>query len=124
MKLADYIRASTFKTLVGDVTFGAQGEWAEARVLQVQFQNVKGNDVGQFRDISTQVVITPAQDKSGQMTIRTKRPSRPNGPQGEVEVASRAAHQVSSGHKPENAEVLGTAAIPASFLRQLPSCRA
>jgi len=66
-KLSDYIRASTFKTLVGDVTFGAQGEWAEARVLQVQFQNIKGNDVGQFRDISTQVVITPVQYKSGEI---------------------------------------------------------
>jgi branched-chain amino acid transport system substrate-binding protein len=66
-KLADYIRASTFKTLVGDVTFGAQGEWAQPRVLQVQFQHVKGNDVGQFKDISTQVVISPAQYKSGEM---------------------------------------------------------
>jgi branched-chain amino acid transport system substrate-binding protein len=65
--LADYIRKSTFNTLVGDVTFGAQGEWAESRVLQVQFQHIKGNDVGQFRDISTQVVITPAQYKSGEM---------------------------------------------------------
>ena len=66
-KLADYIRAYTFKTLVGDVTFGAQGEWAESRVLQVQFQHVKGNDVGQFKDVSTQVVITPAQYKSGEV---------------------------------------------------------
>jgi branched-chain amino acid transport system substrate-binding protein len=66
-KLADYIRKSVFNTLVGDVTFGAQGEWAESRVLQVQFQHIKSNDVGQFRDISTQVVITPAQYKSGEM---------------------------------------------------------
>jgi branched-chain amino acid transport system substrate-binding protein len=49
------------------VTFGALGEWAESRVLQVQFQYIKGNDVGQFRDLSTQVVITPAQYKSGEM---------------------------------------------------------
>jgi len=66
-KLADYIRQSTFKTLVGDVTFGALGEWAESRVLQVQFQHIKGKDLGQFRDLSTQVVITPAQYKSGEM---------------------------------------------------------
>jgi branched-chain amino acid transport system substrate-binding protein len=66
-KLADYIHQSTFKTLVGDVTFGALGEWAESRVLQVQFQHIKGNDVGQFRDLSTHVVITPAQYKSGEM---------------------------------------------------------
>jgi branched-chain amino acid transport system substrate-binding protein len=66
-KLADYIHKSSFNTLVGEVTFGAQGEWAESRVLQVQFQHIKGNDVSQFRDISTQVVITPAQYKSGEM---------------------------------------------------------
>jgi len=36
-------------------------------VLQVQFQHIKGNDVGQFKDVSTQVVITPAQYKSGEM---------------------------------------------------------
>src|ERR1700745_1088699 len=51
-KLGDYIRANTFSTVVGDVKFGAKGEWAESRVLQVQFQHVKGNDVAQFKDIS------------------------------------------------------------------------
>jgi branched-chain amino acid transport system substrate-binding protein len=66
-RLADYIRASTFKTLVGDVRFGAQGEWAESRVLQVQFQHITGNDVGQFKDISRQVVLMPAQYKSGEV---------------------------------------------------------
>ena len=60
-KLADYIRANTFKTVVGDVKFGKDGEWAEARVLQVQFQNVKGNDVDQFKDMTTQVVVSPAE---------------------------------------------------------------
>ena len=64
-RLADYIRASSFKTLVGEVKFGAQGEWAQSRVLEVQFQYIKGNDVGQFKDMSTQVVLMPAQYKSG-----------------------------------------------------------
>jgi branched-chain amino acid transport system substrate-binding protein len=67
VKLADYMRANTFKTVVGDVKFGKDGEWAQSRVLQVQFQNVKGNDVAQFRDISTQVVISPAEYESGKM---------------------------------------------------------
>jgi branched-chain amino acid transport system substrate-binding protein len=66
-KLADYIRANTFKTVVGDVKFGKDGEWAQSRVLQVQFQNVKGNDVAQFRDISTQVVLTPSEYASGKV---------------------------------------------------------
>ena len=64
-KLADYIRATTFKTLVGDVKFGKDGEWAQSRVLQVQFQNIKGNDVGQFKGVSTQVVLTPSEYASG-----------------------------------------------------------
>jgi branched-chain amino acid transport system substrate-binding protein len=64
-KLADYIRQSTLKTLIGDVKFGVQGEWAESRVLELQFQHIKGNDLGQFKDPSTQVVILPAQYKSG-----------------------------------------------------------
>jgi branched-chain amino acid transport system substrate-binding protein len=66
-KLGDYIRAHTFKTVVGDVKFGPKGEWAQSRVLQVQYQNVKGNDVGQFKDASTQVVVAPAEYESGKV---------------------------------------------------------
>ncbi|HLH93735.1 MAG TPA: amino acid ABC transporter substrate-binding protein [Xanthobacteraceae bacterium] len=66
-KLADYIRNNTFKTVVGDVKFGPKGEWAQSRVLQVQFQNVKSNDVEQFRDVSTQVVVAPADYSSGKL---------------------------------------------------------
>jgi branched-chain amino acid transport system substrate-binding protein len=64
-KLADYIRANTFKTVLGDVKFGKGGEWSAPRVLQVQFQNVKGNAVDQFKDVKTQVVLTPSEYKSG-----------------------------------------------------------
>jgi branched-chain amino acid transport system substrate-binding protein len=66
-KLGDYIRANSFKTVVGDVKFGRGGEWAESRVLQVQFRNIKGNDVGQFRDVANQVVVSPAGYESGQL---------------------------------------------------------
>jgi branched-chain amino acid transport system substrate-binding protein len=66
-KLGDYIRANTFKTVVGDVRFGADGEWARSRLLQVQFQNIKSNDLAQFKDISTQVVVTPAEYESGNL---------------------------------------------------------
>jgi branched-chain amino acid transport system substrate-binding protein len=66
-KLADYVRANTFKTVVGDVKFGRGGEFAESRVLQVQFQNLKGNDVGQFRDMANQIVVSPAAYESGKV---------------------------------------------------------
>jgi branched-chain amino acid transport system substrate-binding protein len=64
-KLADYIRKTTFKTVLGDVKFGKGGEWSAPRVLQIQFQNVQGNGVDQFKDVKTQVVLTPSDYKSG-----------------------------------------------------------
>jgi branched-chain amino acid transport system substrate-binding protein len=66
-KLADYIRSNTFKTVLGDIKFGKGGEWAESRVLQVQFQNVKGSDIGQFKEMTTQIVVSPPEYASGQM---------------------------------------------------------
>jgi branched-chain amino acid transport system substrate-binding protein len=66
-KLGDYIRANTFKTVLGDVRFGSNGEWAQSRVLQVQFRNIKSNDLAQFKDISTQVVVAPAEYESGKL---------------------------------------------------------
>jgi branched-chain amino acid transport system substrate-binding protein len=66
-KLADHIRKSTFKTTVGDVRFGAKGEWAEDRMLLIQFQNIKGNSVEDFRDLSTEVILYPSQYKSGDL---------------------------------------------------------
>src|SRR5262245_61785247 len=66
-KLGDYIRAKNFKTVVGDVKFGANGDLAQSRILQVQFQNVKSNDIAQFKDISTQVVGAPGEYESGKL---------------------------------------------------------
>jgi branched-chain amino acid transport system substrate-binding protein len=66
-KLADHIRKSTFSTVVGDVKFGKGGEWAQSRVAQVQFQNVKSNDVAQFKDMATQVVVSPPDFATGKL---------------------------------------------------------
>jgi branched-chain amino acid transport system substrate-binding protein len=66
-KLGDYIRTNTFKTVIGDVRFGANGELTRSRLLQVQFQNIKSNDLAQFKDISTQVVVAPAEYESGKL---------------------------------------------------------
>ena len=64
-KLTDYIKKTTFKTVVGDVAFGPSGEWVEERMLAAQFQNVKGNDIEQFRNLDTYVVLDPPQYKAG-----------------------------------------------------------
>jgi branched-chain amino acid transport system substrate-binding protein len=66
-KMADYLRSHTFHTVAGDITFGPNGEWTEARVLEVQFQHVKGNDVEQFKDPKVEVVLYPPALKNGKL---------------------------------------------------------
>ncbi len=66
-KIADYMRSHTFKTVAGDITFGADGEWTDARVLEVQFQHVKSDDVDQFRDPKVEVVLNPPALKNGDL---------------------------------------------------------
>jgi branched-chain amino acid transport system substrate-binding protein len=64
-KLADWIRSHTFKTIVGDIAFGKDGEWSKPRVLEVQFQNITGNELDQFKDIKTEAIISPDEYKTG-----------------------------------------------------------
>jgi len=64
--LAAYMHQNTFKTVVGDVKFGSLGEWTEERTLAAQFQNIKSNSIDEFRDTKTEVIIYPAQFKSGE----------------------------------------------------------
>ena len=66
-KIADYIRAHTFKTVVGDVTYGRDGEWAESRLVWTQFQGIKSGSLDEFRKPETEVVLLPKQFSSGQL---------------------------------------------------------
>jgi branched-chain amino acid transport system substrate-binding protein len=66
-KLAEYIHKTTFKTVVGEVNFDKQGEWAVERVMAAQFQNIKGNTIDDFRDLKTEVIIYPPQFKTGEV---------------------------------------------------------
>jgi branched-chain amino acid transport system substrate-binding protein len=64
-KLADYLRSHTFSTVVGDVKFGPNGEWSEPRVMDVQFRDIKSNDVNQFTNPSAEVILWPPALKTG-----------------------------------------------------------
>ncbi len=63
--LAAYMHKATFPTIVGDISFGANGEWAEDRMLGVQFQNITSNSVDEFRDLKTEIVVYPPALKTG-----------------------------------------------------------
>jgi branched-chain amino acid transport system substrate-binding protein len=63
--LSDYTRKATFDTVVGSVTFGEGGGWAQPRVLTVQFQNIESNNISEFKKPNTQAVLYPAETASG-----------------------------------------------------------
>jgi branched-chain amino acid transport system substrate-binding protein len=65
--LSDYTKKSTFETVVGSVKFGEAGGWAEARVLTVQFQDLKSNDIAEFKRPDTQVVVYPSGSASARV---------------------------------------------------------
>jgi branched-chain amino acid transport system substrate-binding protein len=64
-KLAAYVSANPFDTVVGKVTFAKDGEWTEARQFTTQMQNVVPSNLDQFRDGSKTPVLWPPAFKSG-----------------------------------------------------------
>jgi branched-chain amino acid transport system substrate-binding protein len=66
-KLAQYIHANAFNTIVGEIRFNELGEWATARMLLVQFQNVQGNGLEQYMTGHKQVVLYPPEYKDGEL---------------------------------------------------------
>ena len=68
-RLSAYARSATFRTLMGAIKFGVNGEWVKPRVLQVQFQGISGHGVGQFREGSRQIVVSPRDFSSGELSF-------------------------------------------------------
>lgn len=66
-KIADYAHGHAFKTIIGDISFGPDGEWAEPRLLTVQYRNVRGRDPRQFANAGVQAIVDPPHYKSGDL---------------------------------------------------------
>ena len=65
-KIADYIRGHTFKTVMGDIKFGKDGEWAKARWMQVQYHDIKqGAGLETWKGMSYQTVLSPPELATG-----------------------------------------------------------
>lgn len=65
--IANFIRNNTIKTIMGDIKWGAKGEWATSGMMQVQYHSIKGNDLEQFRGMDTQTVVAPAKMATGKV---------------------------------------------------------
>ena len=66
-KLAAYMHEATFNTVVGKVKFGKNGEWAESRVLEIQFRDVQPDNMEQFAGPGKRIVLYPTELQSGQI---------------------------------------------------------
>jgi branched-chain amino acid transport system substrate-binding protein len=64
-KLADWLRSHTFKTVMGDIKFGEDGELAESYSKMVQYQHLTGNDISQFNTGNQPVILWPTKYKTG-----------------------------------------------------------
>lgn len=65
--LAAYMHSHKFSTVVGDISFGKDGEWTKSRVFFTQFQHVTPNSIDQFKGSSHEVIVWPNQYKSADM---------------------------------------------------------
>jgi branched-chain amino acid transport system substrate-binding protein len=66
-KLADYIHKNAFGTIVGEIRFDEKGEWAKPRLLMIQFQNIEGSSLDQYRTGGKQVILYPPEYKDGEL---------------------------------------------------------
>jgi len=65
--IAEYMHKTKFTTVVGDVEFGENGEWTEPRIISVQYQGIKNNDLDQFAQPGTRKIMFPANIKTGEV---------------------------------------------------------
>lgn len=66
-KLAAYVHANKFNTVVGEIAYNDNGDWDKPRTVFTQFQDVQPSNVEQFRDSKKQVIVWPDNFKTGNM---------------------------------------------------------
>ncbi len=65
--IAQYLRTHEMKTIVGPISFAADGERAKPVVPMVQFRGVVNKNLDQFRQPGKRVILAPDQFKTGEL---------------------------------------------------------
>ena len=75
--LAEYLRSHTSTTIMAaDIKFGKDGEWTRSGVMQVQYHDITdGASLDTWRGMSYQTVLTPADQKTGNVIYPYERAS-------------------------------------------------
>ncbi len=67
-KIAAYLKKGTFKTVMGPIKFGKKGEWAESRMMTVQYHDIKDDaNLETWRGMSYQTVLEPKNLETGKV---------------------------------------------------------
>jgi branched-chain amino acid transport system substrate-binding protein len=67
-KIADWLRKTTHKTIMGDWSYGANGEWTKSGMMQVQYYGIKeGAGLDVWKGMSYQTVLTPKDLATGKV---------------------------------------------------------
>ena len=67
-KLAAYLKSHSFDTIMGPVKFGKKGEWAESRMLTVQYHDIKPDaDMKTWDGMDYQTVLAPKNLETGKL---------------------------------------------------------
>jgi len=65
--LAKYLRENEVRTIVGSIRYGPTGEWANPRIVYVQFRGIADKNLDQFRSAGKQVIVAPDAFKTGEV---------------------------------------------------------
>jgi branched-chain amino acid transport system substrate-binding protein len=67
-KIAEWLRKTHHKTIMGEWDYGANGEWTKSSVMQVQYHSIKeGAGLETWKGMSYQTVISPDEMKTGDL---------------------------------------------------------
>jgi branched-chain amino acid transport system substrate-binding protein len=67
-KIADWLRKNPHKTIMGDWSYGPNGEWTKSGMMQVQYHGIKdGAGLDVWRGMSYQTVLTPKELATGKV---------------------------------------------------------
>jgi branched-chain amino acid transport system substrate-binding protein len=66
-RLTTSIHAHPFHTIVGDISFGEDGDWTGSKIMSEQFHDGIGNDMDQFRGGRAESILEPLPMRSGSL---------------------------------------------------------
>ncbi|HEY6024210.1 MAG TPA: amino acid ABC transporter substrate-binding protein [Pseudolabrys sp.] len=67
-KIAAYLKSHTFKTIMGNWSYGPGGEWTKSGMMQVQYHDIKeGAGLETWKGMSYQTVLTPSDLATGKV---------------------------------------------------------